>query len=181
MFALPATFALARGQRVGFRRRQTHGLNRVGSRAQFMVCHVRGRDSMACRAGNRSGGRVRCAAGRGMGRQGRLPRRASGGFAARSGPRRRDRPARAVVLRIPGKEQRKDMLGAVRRPARQKTVSPLIKQAAAVEGDETWIPTPRVPPPRPKTPSVLPNDHGPQQRGLQGLRNSESRYASVVC
>jgi hypothetical protein len=70
---------------------------------------------------------------------------------------RADCPAWSVVLRILGSEQRQDVFRAVRRPAREQTMARHIEQATPVDGDETWIPTPRVLNHPYMTASVLPS------------------------
>jgi len=77
-------------------------------------------------------------------REGRLARLVDRGFTPRPRTRRLDRTAWPVILRVLGSEQRKDMFGAVRSPAREQVVVSLVKQAATVDSHEAWIPTPRV-------------------------------------
>jgi hypothetical protein len=121
-----------------------------------MVRHVSSRDCMARRAGNFSGGSIRHASRSRMGSEGRFPSLGHGCFAARPSPCRFDCPSRSVILRILGGEQRKNMFGAVRRPAREQAVARHVKQAAAMGSYETWIPSTHILSHLRRTPSYLP-------------------------
>jgi hypothetical protein len=82
-----------------------------------MVGHVRGRDCVACRASNLTSCWVKRVSGRRVGSEGSLPSLVDRSSTSR--PRTRDlqRSARAIIFRIRGGEQRKDMLRTIRSPA----------------------------------------------------------------
>jgi hypothetical protein len=142
--ALPLAFEFSCMECVGGLRRQSHGFDRIGRRAQLMIRHVRRRNRVARRASNFSGCGVRRLACCRVGSEGRLPGLIDRGPTPRPCTGSLYRSTRSIVVRILGSKQRQDMISAVRSPSSEQPMPRKIEQAAPVDSHKTRIPPPFV-------------------------------------
>jgi hypothetical protein len=134
--ALPLAFEFSCMECVGGLRRQSHGFDRIGRRAQLMIRHVRRRNRVARRASNFSGCGVRRLACCRVGSEGRLPGLIDRGPTPRPCTGSLYRSTRSIVVRILGSKRRQDMISAVRSPSSEQPMPRKIEDPAALRTDQ---------------------------------------------